>query len=57
MSKLKEIIRNGRTIKYAARLFLAVIIGLVLAGSLPTPVHAADPVDLVRVVKGLPAGI
>ncbi len=47
MSKLKETIRNGRTIKYAARLFLAVIIGLVLAGSLPAPVHAADPVDLV----------
>ena len=37
----------GRVIRHTAGLFLAVIIGLVLAGSLPTPVHAADPVDLV----------
>ena len=37
----------GRVIRHTSGLFLAVIIGLVLAGSLPTPVHAADPVDLV----------
>ncbi len=38
---------NGRIIKYAARLFLAVIVGLFLLGSLPTPVQANGyPVDL-----------
>ena len=47
MNKLKEIIANARTLKYAARLFLAVIIGVVLLGSLPTAVQAQpDPVDL-----------
>jgi len=38
---------NGMTIKYAAKLFLAVIIGLVMLGSLPAPVQAAEPIDLV----------
>ncbi|GAI80557.1 unnamed protein product, partial [marine sediment metagenome] len=47
MSKLKKTIRNWITAKRTARFFLAVIIGLVLAGSLPAPVHAADPVDLM----------
>ena len=47
MNKLKEIIANGRTIKYAARLLLAVIIGVALLGSLPTAVQAQpDPVEL-----------
>jgi len=39
--------RNGRIIKYAARLLLAVIIGVALLGSLPAPVQAAEPIDLV----------
>jgi len=39
---------NGRIIKYAARLLLAVIIGLVMLGSSPVPVQAqAEPIDLV----------
>ncbi len=47
MNRLKEIIANGRTIRYAARLLLAVIIGVALLGSLPTAVQAQpDPVDL-----------
>ncbi|MBE9513234.1 MAG: hypothetical protein IMY77_04205 [Chloroflexi bacterium] len=47
MNRLKEAIMNGRTTRYATRLFLAAVIGLALLGSLPTPVQAADPVDLV----------
>ncbi|GAI05200.1 unnamed protein product, partial [marine sediment metagenome] len=47
MNRLKEIIANGRTIKYAARLLLVGVIGLVLLGSLPAAVQAQpDPVDL-----------
>jgi len=37
---------KGRTIKYAARLFLAVIIGVALLGSLPMAVQAQEPIDL-----------
>ncbi len=48
MYKIKEIIAKTRTIKYyATRLLLAVIIGLVMLGSLPTPVQAQAPIDLV----------
>jgi len=38
---------NGRIMKYATRLFLATIIGVVLLGSLPTTVQAeGNPVNL-----------
>ena len=47
MNRLKETMRNGRTIKYAARLLLAVIIGVALLGSLPMAVQAQEPIDLV----------
>ena len=47
MNKARETKRKGRSTRYAARLFLAVIIALVLLGSLPVPVQAQDPVDLV----------
>ncbi|GAI43995.1 unnamed protein product, partial [marine sediment metagenome] len=47
MNRLKEIIASGRTIRYAARLLLAGVIGLVLLGSLSVPAQAQpDPVDL-----------
>jgi hypothetical protein len=48
--------RNGRTIKYAGRLLLAVVIGLVILGSSPVPVQAqAEPVDLVLGGEGATA--
>ncbi|MBA7601484.1 hypothetical protein ES703_08559 [subsurface metagenome] len=44
--------RNGRIIKYAARLLLAVVIGLVMLGSLPAPVQADEDLDLINLELG-----
>ena len=44
--------RNGRIIKYAARLFLVVIIGLVMLGSLPAPVQADEDPALIKLELG-----
>jgi len=43
---------NGRIIKYAARLLLAVIIGLFMLGSSPTPVQAVDPPSIILTLGG-----
>ncbi len=48
MNRLMQAMRKGRTIKYAARLFLAVIIGLAMLGSLPMAVLAQE-VDLTKI--------
>ena len=51
MNNFKGFIQKGRTIKYAARLFLAVIIGVAMLGSLPIAVQAQDvDLDLIDLV-------
>ncbi len=47
-----QAMRKGRTIKYAARLFLAVIIGVAMLGSLPMAVLAQEPIPIDLVLGG-----